>query len=52
MVRKRKKVWVDTKELEELFAKILKKKEVDEEALELREEFEMKFRKMISGSMR
>jgi|TARA_B110000902_G_C13764367_1_gene381832 BMFP domain-containing protein YqiC len=52
MVRKRKKVWVDTKELEELFARILKKERVDEEAKELREEFEKKFRKMISGSMR
>ena len=51
MVRKRNKNWVDTKELEELFAKILKKKEVDEEALELREEFEKKFRKLISGSI-
>lgn len=47
MVRKRKKVWVDTKELEELFAKILKKKEVDEEALELREEFIEGFKRLI-----
>ena len=31
MVRKRNKNWVDTKELENIFAKILKKKEVDEE---------------------
>ena len=52
MVRKRKKVWVDTTELEELFARIIKSKELDEETLRLKEEFEKKFRKMISGSMR
>ena len=47
MVRKRNKNWVDTKELEEIFAKILKKKEVDEETLKLKDEFIEGFKRMI-----
>lgn len=47
MVRKRKKNWVDTKELENIFAKILKKKEVDEETLKLKDEFIEGFKRLI-----
>lgn len=47
MVRKRNPNWVDTKELEELFAKILKKKEVDEETLKLKDEFIEGFKRLI-----
>jgi len=47
MVRKRNKNWVDTKELEHIFAKILKKRIVDEETLKLKEEFIERFKQMI-----
>lgn len=47
MVRKRKANWVDTTELEEIFAKILKKKEVDEETLRLKDEFLKGFKRLI-----
>ena len=47
MVRKRNKNWVDTKELEDIFAKILKKKEVDEETLKLKDEFIEGFKRLI-----
>ena len=47
MVRKRNPNWVDTKELEDLFAKILKKKEVDEETLKLKDEFIEGFKRLI-----
>jgi hypothetical protein len=47
MVRKRNKNWVDTKELENIFAKILKKKEVDEETLKLKDEFIEGFKRLI-----
>lgn len=49
MVRKRNPNWVDTKELENIFAKILKKKEVDEETLKLKDEFIEGFKRLISG---
>ena len=49
MVRKRNPNWVDTKELENIFAKILKKKEVDEETLKLKDEFIEGFKRMIRG---
>ena len=47
MARKRNKNWVDTKELENIFAKILKKRIVDEETLKLKEEFIERFKQMI-----
>jgi hypothetical protein len=47
MVRKRNPNWVDTKELENIFAKILKKKEVDEETLKLKDEFIEGFKRLI-----
>ena len=47
MVRKRNQNWVDTKELENIFAKILKKKEVDEETLKLKDEFIEGFKRLI-----
>tara|TARA_R110000772_G_scaffold10134_2_gene32617 strand:+ start:981 stop:1136 length:156 start_codon:yes stop_codon:yes gene_type:complete len=47
MVRKRNPNWVDTKELEDIFAKILKKKEVDEETLKLKDEFIEGFKRLI-----
>ena len=47
MVRKRNPNWVDTKELEDIFAKILKKKEVDEETLRLKDEFIEGFKRLI-----
>jgi len=47
MVRKRNKNWVDTEELEDIFAKILKKKEVDEETLKLKDEFIEGFKRLI-----
>jgi len=47
MVRKRNENWVDTKELENIFAKILKKKEVDEETLKLKDEFIEAFKRLI-----